>query len=661
MKKSNFSLLLIEAAITLVLFLSGCAVKSAYFKIATPLTKTTLDLSNANYVVIEHSIEEEYDHDGTSTRLERKVVKILTKEGLNKSRVVRAHYNPTYNETEIVRVHVIKEDGKVLDIPLTTIKDIPSPGRTIFWGDRMKVLSVDGLEVGDILEYIIKQNGGLWLGPSSDEEIADRKFYPPYRGEFNTIVLFQEFEPIIYKRYTLTGPADKPIRWLVTNGELDFHQEHVGNKMVYTWEKCDAEKILYEPMMGSIYDIATKLLVTTFKSWEQMGQFEYKLAKDNVVPDAAIKETVDSLLMGVTDPIEKMRKLFYYVAENIRYLGLIVGDVEGYEPHAASLTFKEKAGVCKDKAALLVAMLKAAGFDAYYTITEVGARIDDIPVDQTNHAIVAVEFPPGEYMYLDPTIGAGGQDLIPSIEQGQEVHIARPGGDKLRKIPYIPPDKNELSLVAQTKLKDDGSLISSLTIKAKGHFDRRYRRQFRDLEPKKQKQILQSYLSSISTDAVLLDYSISDPKDFYTTFTINLKYSIPSYGIRKGNILLFRPTTLKRKLIAQVFDDLGYATSLPKRKYQLYLWTTEQIAIDEEIAFPTGYVVKAIPDPVLAEGKTSGLQVLYKQEESTINFKKQFSLKMTKIFPPDYKELKNNVELDRAQDKGWIVLEKSQK
>jgi transglutaminase-like putative cysteine protease len=68
--------------------------------------------------------------------------------------------------------------------------------------------------------------------------------------------------------------------------------------------------------------------------------------------------------------------LFYFVSDKIRYLGLVETDVEGYKPHKAEIVLKHMEGVCKDKAGLLVSLLRAAGFNAYYAITGAGIRKD---------------------------------------------------------------------------------------------------------------------------------------------------------------------------------------------------------------------------------------------------------------------------------------------
>ena len=67
-------------------------------------------------------------------------------------------------------------------------------------------------------------------------------------------------------------------------------------------------------------------------------------------------------------------------------------DRPGFEPHDVRLTFENKYGVCRDKAALLVSLLEAAGFRSYPVLVNVGTKRDpEVPSPDFNHAIVSVE------------------------------------------------------------------------------------------------------------------------------------------------------------------------------------------------------------------------------------------------------------------------------
>ena len=76
-------------------------------------------------------------------------------------------------------------------------------------------------------------------------------------------------------------------------------------------------------------------------------------------------------------------------------MGLTMEDTSpGYAPHDVSITFDNRYGVCRDKAALLTAMLRIAGHNAFPVLIHAGAKLDpEVPQPFFNHAVVAVELP----------------------------------------------------------------------------------------------------------------------------------------------------------------------------------------------------------------------------------------------------------------------------
>ena len=104
-----------------------------------------------------------------------------------------------------------------------------------------------------------------------------------------------------------------------------------------------------------------------------------------------VKKKVDELLAGVTDEERQIEILTHWVADEVRYTGISMGWGEGYTLHKGEMTFPDRCGVCKDKAGMLVTMLRAAGFESYAAMTMAGSRIDYIPADQFNHSVTVVK------------------------------------------------------------------------------------------------------------------------------------------------------------------------------------------------------------------------------------------------------------------------------
>jgi len=133
-----------------------------------------------------------------------------------------------------------------------------------------------------------------------------------------------------------------------------------------------------------------------------------------------MKQAVEELTAGATNDTEKIKALFYFVSNKIRYMGITPEkDRPGFEPHDVSITFDKRYGVCRDKAALLVSMLRLAGFEAYPILINVGTRMDpQVPDPFFNHAIVAAELQDGLQVLMDPT-DENTRELLPAYDRNQ--------------------------------------------------------------------------------------------------------------------------------------------------------------------------------------------------------------------------------------------------
>ena len=95
----------------------------------------------------------------------------------------------------------------------------------------------------------------------------------------------------------------------------------------------------------------------------------------------------------------------------------------------SSITFDKKYGVCRDKAALLVSMLRLAGLKAYPVLVSVGTHKDaEAPDPFFNHAIVGVQLEKGRYSLMDPT-DENTRELLPASDRNQSYLVCRADGE----------------------------------------------------------------------------------------------------------------------------------------------------------------------------------------------------------------------------------------
>jgi hypothetical protein len=190
----------------------------------------------------------------------------------------------------------------------------------------------------------------------------------------------------------------------------------------------------------------------------------------------AIKQKVTDLTAGITDPLEKMRRLAQFVQHDIRYVAIELG-IGGFQPHPAADVFGHRYGDCKDKATLMAAMLHEIGVDSYYVVinAERGSITPDMPAnDGFNHVILAIKLPAGlphgslvatmqhpqlgELLFFDPT-----NELTPFGQIGgylQENYglLVTPSGGELVEVPRLTIALNTIRRTGNLTLKANGKL-----------------------------------------------------------------------------------------------------------------------------------------------------------------------------------------------------------
>ncbi len=176
--------------------------------------------------------------------------------------------------------------------------------------------------------------------------------------------------PSFYRHlvYEVYAPLDKPLKEAVVRDEVPGTVKYTtypgdDGTLVHRWEVTNVPRMFDEPSMPPYENVLQRVLVSTTPDWSDVSKWYWTLSKphlDAVTPE--MKKTVADLTAGSKTDLDKAKALFYYVSQKIRYMGLTPEkDRPGFEPHDVSMTFGKQYGVCRDKAALLVSMLRTAG------------------------------------------------------------------------------------------------------------------------------------------------------------------------------------------------------------------------------------------------------------------------------------------------------------
>jgi hypothetical protein len=554
------------------------------------------DFPGAPYLVVFDRSSVRVEESGLSHVDKDVLYKVLDAEGAKTLQSLTFGYDPLSAFVEVKEMKVVRAGGTIESVPLAAVRDYPAPARAIYWGAREIIIPAGRLETGDGVFVRTYQKGFTYAllraGAQADAQVdapADDRYAPPMKGHFYDIVPFYADVPVLLKSYQLALPTSKKLQFELYNGQARHYAHLQGDQTLFFWEMKNILPFKGEADMVDLSDVAPKLLLSTSPDWQAKSLWFYKVNEDygSFAFDDEIKAKVDEIVRGAKDNWEKISRLTHWVAEEIRYSGVSMGPGEGYTLHKGTMTFRDRCGVCKDKAGMLITMLRAAGFESYPAMTMAGSRIDRIPADQFNHSVTLVKVD-GKYHLLDPTWVPGVRELWSSAEQQQEYLMGVPEGADLQSTPLSPAEKHFIRYRLDSAVGSDGYLRGSVEVTAEGQSDSGLRRAFTRFQVAQWPAELKREFFRMHPDARISDLFFSDPYDLSRPMRVFFRVEIPGY-LKKG-----KSTAHVRPLAASlpfqgVLAFLRLDTSLTERKYPFRLRSSQQVELSETMSLPSGW------------------------------------------------------------------------
>ena len=215
-----------------------------------------------------------------------------------------------------------------------------------------------------------------------------------------------------------------------------------------------------EPLAPPISEMVPVLVMSTFKDWNAFRAWYADAMHGFTEPDAQVRELAAKLTKGKTTREEKLRALFDFVADDIRYVNYVSG--EWWLPNRPQQLLARREGDCDDKAILLITLLKAVGIDAQEVMVQtrltnepsiVRARAAAIPL--FDHGIAFLPGPGGG-TYLDATSPQSRLGPLPSMD-ARAVALRMDGPAEIVPLPSSNPDEHGIDATWTVRLSANGS------------------------------------------------------------------------------------------------------------------------------------------------------------------------------------------------------------
>lgn len=564
------------------------------------------------------------EESGLSHVLNHQLIKILTPAGGRDFNTVKMDYDPLSAYVEIREVMIYRKSGLVERVSAPVL-DYPAPAHMIYWGARQKMVALGRLEPGDAVEFLTYKKGFTYALLQNED--PDAKYIPPMRGHFYDIVPFWAEQPKLEKVYQVNVLTSKNLQYKIYHGDLQLTTKIDANRTIYTFTQQNYMPISVPPKTLASNDIQPKLLLSTAQNWEAKSKWFFGVNEDygSFVPTDEVKAKVDELLKKAKTENDSISILTHWVADNMRYSGISMGEGEGFTLHKCEMNFTDRCGVCKDKAGLLIAMLRAAGFKAYAAMTMAGERIEDIPADQFNHCVTVVQRRNGNYQLLDPTWVPGVRELWSSAEQQQHFLMGLPNGAKLGCTPVSKPERHYLRMYANTKLNKAGTLKGTLTITAEGQSDRLVRYTFSSA-PCEWRNNAESRFYNVFPNAQLRSVKYSDEFTYLEhPVKITYKFVIPNYAVVGDKELLVNPLVTKG-LFSYTMPHLNYNTNDEEREFPFSDRCSRLVQLSETMTVPSNFKNAIFPSAKKFNTEYIGFDGGYQLENGKVIFKETVRL-----------------------------------
>lgn len=588
------------------------------------------------HAVLAREVETiEFSIDGTSMDTDEVFLTVFDQDGVRENSVRTFYINRHYTDLKIELFEVIDRNGiaKAVDLARYSREDSStSSSRMNIYDSSQRELKVfiPELRPGDTIHY----------------RVVKHDFKAMISGEFFGRIIAEYTFPIREYRVEFTGPESMQLHTLIKDEQperVSSSSFAVNGRLTRMFEFKDVPAMVPEPSMPSFSRVAMRLLYSTVDSWGMVSKWYSALVEPHLAATTAIKVRVRELTANCASSEEKLAAIFYFVAQKIRYMGITAEyDRPGYEPHDVSLTFSRRYGVCRDKAALLVTMLREAGFHAVPVIISVGNKLDpEVVVPWFNHAIVAVLDEKGlPLRYLDPTSETSLQ-FLPDYERDSSCLAAWDNGAKLLLTPEPDADNNFSMLLVKDRLDSSGALVGTFHASFSGFCDTAMRVAMMNSSYERRRQMLEKFLGRRVPGMVISDLEWSDPEDRGVEFSFSCKFkAVNRIKETTGGRFLFFPVSSMRYL--GVLDKyLMEKASLVHRKYPLrFNYVVKSRLLEHtDLGFLRDHASVALPGDKKVRGKKAGAEYVAKIAGQALTIERNFQVTALEVLPDEYDEI----------------------
>lgn len=463
--------------------------------------------------------------------------------------------------------------------------------------------------------------------------------------KYFTSIYFNDEYPIVKKQVSISVPnwLELEIKEFNLSGfeiKKDTKKDAKSNSTTYTYtienmapganEKLSPGPSYIYPHILLIAKSYTKdnQKTTLFSSTADLYKWYKSLVNMMKEKPDLLKDKVKELTEQAKTDEEKIKNIYYWVQDNIRYIAFEDG-IAGFKPDESQNVFQKRYGDCKGMANLTKQMLKEAGFDA--RLTWIGTKriaydylIPSLSVD--NHMICTL-FHDGKKYFLDGTEKYNSFGQYAERIQGKDVLIENGDDFIVEKVPVADALANTETFTSELRI-DNESLTGKTSNTFTGESRASFLYSYNNIKNNDKKEALQDYLTDGDKNLTISAISTSDLTNRDKKLSMEYDIKIENKVSRFDNDI-YIDLDFKKEFGHLLFKERKTDFEFPhKENYEALL----------KLEIPAGYKVAKLPQSVTIEKPEYKINVSYEQVGNEILYKKKFEFKKGLVKAADFNE-----------------------
>ncbi|QNA43254.1 transglutaminase-like domain-containing protein [Lacibacter sediminis] len=466
-----------------------------------------------------------------------------------------------------------------------------------------------------------------------------------------TNIFFTEGHAINEQEIKLYVPA-----WV----SLDIKEYHFGKynirksvsqesgETVYTFSMNDIPKFKQESSAPGLTYYAPHILVlcksaqpkdvsyTYFKTVKEQYEWYQSLVQAIGDDEKVIKEKAEEIVKGISNEEEKVKKIFQWVQDNIRYIAFENG-IAGFKPEKAQEVLRKKYGDCKGMANLLTVMLRSIKLDArrcWIGTKHIAYDYSTPSLSVDNHMICAW-MKNGKPVYLDATEKYIGFGETAERIQGRQTLIENGNQYLLEKVPVASYLQN--TSTENRKLVIEGNnLKGHVTHVWKGENKEWLLNALADIKQDKQENALKQFLAEGESGFEISNLKITNLTDYNND--LKIEYDV----LWKNAVTVFDKDAYLSIDNRTHFKD--YKIDADKRKLPYWIQFKNNLVFEMELILPADKTITELPGKIAIKQPGYSFNAAYTNETGKLRYRTEIIIQNAEILPENFSQWNKDIK-----------------